>query len=93
MQFRSMGEMPVTANEHDLRTGLSVPPLGSVSGEWRPNCALTMIPASPQRVHQGGAAGEWDGRDPRPTREQVPLLIVSPVCFIPERQLGTIPYT
>jgi hypothetical protein len=50
-------------------------------------------PPSPQRVHQGGAAGEWDGRDARPTREQVRLLIVRPVCFIPERQLGTIPYT
>ena len=42
---------------------------------------------------QGGAAGEWDGRHARPTREQVRLLIVGPVCFIPERQLGTIPYT
>jgi len=24
-KFRSMREMPVTANEHDLRTGMSVP--------------------------------------------------------------------
>ena len=45
--------------------------LGSISGERRPNCVLTMIPPSPQRMHKGGAAGEWDGRDPRPTREQV----------------------
>ena len=67
--------------------------LGSVSGEWRPNCVLKMIPPSPRRMHKGGAAHEWDGRDARPTREQVRLLIVGPVCFIPERQLGTIPYT
>src|SRR4029079_6466504 len=29
----------------------------------------------------------------RPSREQVRLLIVSPVCCMPERQLCTIPYT
>jgi len=67
--------MPVTANEHDLRTGLSVPLLGSVSGEWRPNCVLTMIPPSPQRMHKGGAAGEWDGRDPRPSQSRASAVI------------------
>jgi len=69
--------------------------LGSVSGEWRPKCVLTMIPPSRAKDAQGWGSPRVGRASPpvRPSREQVRLLIVSPVCFIPERQLGTIPYT
>ena len=44
--------------------------LGSVSGEWRPKCVLTMIPPSRAKDAQGWAAHEWDGRDARPSESR-----------------------
>ena len=66
-KFRSMREMPVTANEHDLRTGMSVPhDSGALAENWRPNCVLTMIPPSPQRMHKVGQPASGTGETPVP---------------------------
>ena len=40
--------------------------LGSVNGEWRPNCVLTIIPPSPQRMHKVGQPASGTGETPVP---------------------------
>ena len=58
--------MPVAANEHDLRTGMSVPHYsGALAENGVPVCADD-DPILPQGMHKGEAAGEWNGRDARP---------------------------